>query len=63
MFETKITAEYHEDMNAGGFEQYPKQMVTFLSCNSIIVMDNGNYHSRKTERLPSNSWQKREIFQ
>lgn len=63
LFESKSTADYHKDMNAALFEEYFEQMITLLPPNSVIVMNNASYHTRKTERLPSTCWRKNEIIQ
>ncbi|CAF4946204.1 unnamed protein product [Pieris macdunnoughi] len=48
-------------MNADGFENWFKNVLEKLEPNSVIVMDNASYHSRRQERVPVTSWKKQAI--
>lgn len=63
MFQSNHTGDYHEDMNGDVFEEYFEQMLDLIPPNSVIVMDNASYHSRKIEKIPTNSWRKAEIIE
>lgn len=63
MFESNHSGDYHEDMNGDVFEEYFEQMLDLIPPNSVIVMDNASYHSRKVDRIPTNSWRKADIIQ
>lgn len=62
-FQSKKTGDYHEDMNADVFEEYFGQMLDLIPPQSVIVMDNATYHSRKLEKVPTSSWRKSDIIQ
>lgn len=62
-FQSKKTGDYHEDMNADVFEEYFDQMLDLIPPQSVIVMDNASYHSRKLEKVPNSSWRKSNIIQ
>ncbi|RVE43393.1 hypothetical protein evm_011978 [Chilo suppressalis] len=61
VFENKATGDYHETMNAEGFENWFKNVLEKVDASAVIVMDNATYHSRRQERLPVTSWKKQNI--
>ncbi|XP_074035702.1 uncharacterized protein [Leptinotarsa decemlineata] len=61
-FESCRTGDYHEDMNSDVFEDYFGEMLKFLSADSVVVMDNASYHSRRLEKVPTSAWRKQEII-
>lgn len=62
MFESKKnTEDYHHEMNADCFEEWFQEIVPKLKPNSVLVMDNAPYHSRKVERIPTTAWKKADI--
>ncbi|GBM61225.1 hypothetical protein AVEN_65357-1 [Araneus ventricosus] len=49
-------------MDGNHFESWFKsKLIPKLEPNSIIVMDNASYHSVKEEKLPTQSWRKKDI--
>ena len=54
--------DYHEDMNSNVFEDYFGEMIKYLPADSVVVMDNASYHSRRIEKTPTSSWRKQEII-
>lgn len=60
MFKSKQhTGNYHDEMNHQNFEEwFTTALLPKLSPNSIIVMDNAPYHSRRKEPIPTKSWTK-----
>ncbi|GBM76097.1 hypothetical protein AVEN_122563-1 [Araneus ventricosus] len=62
IFSSKKTKDYHEEMDGNHFESWFKsKLIPKLEPNSIIVMDNASYHSVKEEKLPTQSWRKKDI--
>ncbi|KAJ8912219.1 hypothetical protein NQ315_009043 [Exocentrus adspersus] len=61
VFEGKKSTDYHEEMNSAVFEQWFESMLKKLPQNSVIVMDNAYYHSRRTEKIPSTGTRKKDI--
>lgn len=62
IFEAKKNCEdYHDEMNAVCFEEWFAAVLPKLRPNSIVVMDNAPYHSRKLETAPKMSWKKAAI--
>jgi transposase len=57
--------DYHKDMDSYNFEKYAEQqlfpLIQKISPNSVLVMDNAPYHSRKVNKLPKMHWLKSEI--
>ena len=41
--------DYHHDIDATGFEDWLKEVLPKLAPNSVLVMDNASYHSKKDE--------------
>ncbi|CAK1592032.1 unnamed protein product [Parnassius mnemosyne] len=64
IFEAKKNIEdYHQEMNADSFEKWFRGVLPKLKPNSVVVMDNAPYHSRKLESLPKMSWTKPRILE
>jgi hypothetical protein len=58
----KNAADIHDEMDGEIYEQYFKdQVLQNLPPNSVIVLDNASYHSRKIESIPTPSWRKAKI--
>ena len=52
----KATGDYHDDMTVAHFEEwFHNSFLPNLQSNSLIVMDNAPYHSRKLEPVPTMS--------
>ena len=49
-------------MNSDVFEDYLGEMIKFLPADSVVVMDNANYHLCRIEKTPTSSWRKQEII-
>lgn len=58
VFESKQTGDYHADMNADLFEDWFKNIISCLEENSVIVMDNASYHSRRIYKAPNTGTRK-----
>lgn len=61
VFEGKKSSDYHEEMNANIFEKWFSDMLHKLPDNAVIVMDNASYHSRRSEKIPTQSSKKKEM--
>lgn len=61
LFESKKTADYHEEMNATVFEEWFIALLNKLPDNAVIVMDNASYHSRKLEKIPTTTSKKKDM--
>lgn len=61
VFESKSTGDYHEDMNAEVFEEWFENILQKIEPESVIVMDNAPYHSRRKEQIPTMAWRKNKI--
>jgi predicted O-methyltransferase YrrM len=48
-------------MNSTVFKEWFKRVLPTLEENSVIVMDNASYHSRKIEKIPTSATRKNEI--
>lgn len=46
-FESQHTGDYHEEMTAEVFENWFESVLDLVVPNSVIVMDNAPYHSRR----------------
>ena len=58
----KATGDYHDEMTATYFEEwFHDSLLPNLQSNSIIVMDNVPYHSRKLEPVPTMSSMKQQM--
>lgn len=63
VFESKKSGDYHEEMNAQSFEKWFSEVLPRLEDNSVIVLDNAPYHSRKQEIIPNSNWTKPKIVE
>ena len=55
----KNTGDYYDEMTADHFEEwFGSQLLTNVPPNSLIVMDNASYHSRRSDPVPVKSWTK-----
>lgn len=61
IFEGRKTADYHDEMDANVFETWFRNILKKLPDNSVIVMDNASYHSRKKEKIPTSSSRKADM--
>ena len=58
------TGDYHDEMNHQTFEEwFGDSLLPNIQNNSIIVMDNASYHSRRKEPLPVKSWTKGKLIE
>ncbi|XP_063366262.1 uncharacterized protein LOC134654718 [Cydia amplana] len=53
--------DYHKEMNGANFEKWFGVILNNVEPNSVIVMDNAPYHSRKLEKTPILKTKKAEI--
>ena len=60
----KNTGDYHDEMTAEHFEEwFASTLLPNIQPNSLIVMDNASYHSRRSEPLPVKSWTKKRMIE
>lgn len=58
----KASGDYHDEMTAQHFEEwFHDSLMPNLQSNSLIVMDNAPYHSRKLEPVPTMSSRKQQM--
>ncbi|XP_045452758.1 uncharacterized protein LOC123661864 [Melitaea cinxia] len=57
----KRLKDYHKEMNSDEYEKWLKNILPKLKENSVLVIDNAPYHTRKLESLPTSSWRKGQI--
>lgn len=62
-FQSKKTGDYHEEMDGQSFEKWFEGKLPKLEENSIVVLDNAPYHSRKMEKIPNSQFRKSDIQQ
>ncbi|KAK7590194.1 hypothetical protein V9T40_001807 [Parthenolecanium corni] len=62
-FQSRKTVDYHEEMDSSFFEQWFSQILPLLDPNSVIVMDNAPYHSRRVVKTPTTATKKADIVQ
>ncbi|RVE40924.1 hypothetical protein evm_014428, partial [Chilo suppressalis] len=56
IFEAKKSdGDYHSEMDAYNFEKWFSDILPKLDANSVVVMDNAPYHSRRKEKIPTSS--------
>ncbi|XP_072389489.1 uncharacterized protein [Diabrotica undecimpunctata] len=60
-FESNKSGDYHELMTGQSFENWFSNVLPILDDKLIIVLDNASYHSRKIEKIPTNSSKKSDI--
>ena len=59
----KNTADVHHEMDADTYEKwFVEQLLPNIPQNSVIVLDNASYHTRKIEKIPTTSWRKHQII-
>ncbi|KAF2889907.1 hypothetical protein ILUMI_16266 [Ignelater luminosus] len=61
VFESKKSGDYHEEMVGESFENWFSNILPRLEENSVIVLDNAPYHSRKMEKILTSGWKKSDI--
>lgn len=62
VFEAKKGLEdYHKEMTGEVFEEWFGKILDKVKPNSVIVLDNAPYHSRKIEKIPTTAWRKGDI--
>ena len=55
----KATVDYHDEMTSEHFEEwFHDSLLPNISPNSLIVIDNASYHSRRLEPVPTMSSRK-----
>ena len=58
----KNTGDYHDEMISEHFEEwFSESLIPNVPTNSLIVIDNATYHSRRIEPLPVKSWTKKRM--
>ena len=58
----KATGDYHDEMTAANFEEwFQDSLLPNLQSNSLIVMDNAPYHSRKLKPVSTMSSTKQQM--
>ena len=58
----KSTGDYHDEMNSERYEEwFHDQLLPNVQPNSLIVIDNASYHSRRIEKVPNTSSRKSEM--
>ena len=58
----KNTGDYHDEMTADHFEEwFGTKLLPNVPPNSLIVMDNASYHSRRSDPVPVKSWTKQKM--
>ena len=60
----KNTGDYHDEMTGEHFEEWFRdKLLPNIPPNSLIVMDNASYHSRRCEELPVKNWTKKRMIE
>lgn len=44
------------------YEEWFNQILELLEPNSIVMLDNAPYHSRKFEKIPDRSWNQTDLI-
>ena len=58
----KATGDYHDEMNSNNFEEwFHDKLLSNIKDNSLIIMDNASYHSRRIEKVPTSNTRKSEM--
>ena len=58
----KNTGNYHDEMTDDHFEEwFATKLLPNVQLNSLIVMDNASYHSRRSDPVPVKSWTKQKM--
>ena len=50
--------DYHDTINAEMYEKYFETVYKLLKPNSVIIINNGSYHSRNADNFPVSKWRK-----
>ena len=54
VFQSKKSGDYHDEMTSEHFEEWFNDiLIPKLEPNSILVMDNASYHSRRLQKIPT----------
>ena len=48
--------DYHDNINAESYEKYFENVYKLLKPNSVVIIDNANYHSRNSDDFPVSKW-------
>ena len=60
----KNTGDYHDEMTGDHFEEWFRdKLLPNVPPNSLIVMANASYHSRRIEEIPVKSWTKKRMIE
>lgn len=51
-------ADFHKEMTGAVFEEWFTKILSKLKQNSVVVLDNAPYHSRKVEKYQAHERQK-----
>ena len=62
IFESKKSGDYHKEMTGEVFKTWFLGVLPKLESNSVIIMDNAPYHSVKLDRVPVQSWLRKDII-
>ncbi|KAL1454573.1 hypothetical protein WDU94_010795 [Cyamophila willieti] len=60
VFKSKKSGDYHNEMNSQHFIDWFEK--SFFNSNSVIVMDNAPYHSKKMDKVPTKSSTRKNIL-
>lgn len=58
----KNTTNFHSEINEDLFHKWFESILPQLKPNSVVVMDNASYHSKKIDRAPSSTTSKVDII-
>ena len=50
--------DYHDTINAEGYEKYFENICKLSKQNSVIIIDYASCHSRNAEDIPVSKWRK-----
>ena len=54
---------YHDSMDGESYKRYfEKSICQNIPKHSVVVIDNGPYHSKNTENYPTSKWRKQQFF-
>ena len=56
-----MESDYHDAMNAECYEKYFENVCKLLKPRSVIIIDNGSYHSRNDETTQSQPGERQNI--
>ncbi|XP_040079202.1 uncharacterized protein LOC120850667 [Ixodes scapularis] len=63
VFRGKKKGDYHDEMDSNRFEAWFLHLLDHIKPNSVLVIDNALYHSRKAEAVPTTATKKGEMQQ